>query len=95
MYHTKEIETSSYSHHVLTGLQVLSENTFDESASISTDDGLRSQSGTLLQAQENTDTETVVQDQKIDQSESVGDNNLSRAVSTAYHHHTLTNINLE
>ena len=90
------IDTSSYSHHVLTGLQVLSENIFDELASISTDDGLRSQSGTFLQAhQEGTDTETVVQDQAINQSESAEDNNLSRAVSAAYHHHTSTNRNLE
>ena len=60
MYHTKEIETSSYSYHTLTGLQVVSEDIFDESASISTNDGLRGQSGTLLQAQEYTDTETIL-----------------------------------
>ena len=84
--------TKIFSKMFLTGLQVVSEDSFDESASISTNDGSSSQSGTLLQAQENIDAETAVQEQEIDQSEFVEDNNLSRAVSTGLNN-ILTNKN--
>ena len=62
-------------------LSVISEDSYDESASIKKNDGHQSQSGTKLQTHDIIDAETQLEENEFDQSDFLDSSILSAAVS--------------